>query len=341
MDRIRALRQDRGWSQTELAARAGVTRQLIGAVEAGRHTPNVRAALGLARALGMTVEELFAPGGDEPVPAFGGAVPDGSPVLVARVGDRLVEVPVTHGTTGSEAWAVADGVAGPDGPDLFPGGSPDGLVIAGCDPLLGLLAELVGRDASERIVSAHASTGRAIAALAAGRIHGAVVHAPPDQLPAPPTGARRWHLARWQVGLAGRGPGPLPSLEELGERRARVVQRDEGAGTQRALERALTAIGIDRLPGPVADGHLDVARRVALGGHRAGVTMEAAARSFGLSFRPLEVHDVELWLDDRWADLPAARALVDQLGQPALVRRVASIGGYDLAGSGSERIGRS
>ena len=49
-DRISALRQERGWSQTELAKRAGVTRQLVGALESGRNVPNVTAAIGLAKA---------------------------------------------------------------------------------------------------------------------------------------------------------------------------------------------------------------------------------------------------------------------------------------------------
>ncbi|HEX6420566.1 MAG TPA: helix-turn-helix domain-containing protein, partial [Acidimicrobiales bacterium] len=58
-DRIRALRAARGLSQRDLSERAGVSRQLVGAVEAGRHVPNVRAALALARALEVPVERLF------------------------------------------------------------------------------------------------------------------------------------------------------------------------------------------------------------------------------------------------------------------------------------------
>jgi molybdate-binding protein len=65
--------------------------------------------------------------------------------------------------------------------------------------------------------------------------------------------------------------------------------------------------------------------------------MEAAARSFGLGFRPLEDHAVELWLDARWVALPAAAALVEVLASAAFRSRIELIGGYDLAGCGSER----
>jgi DNA-binding XRE family transcriptional regulator len=57
---VRERRLACGMTQAELAARAGVSRQLVAAVEAGRHAPAVDAALGIARALGTTVEELFA-----------------------------------------------------------------------------------------------------------------------------------------------------------------------------------------------------------------------------------------------------------------------------------------
>ena len=57
--RLRLARQARGFSQQQLAAMAGVSRQAVSAVESGQSDPSLRAALGLARALGVTVEELF------------------------------------------------------------------------------------------------------------------------------------------------------------------------------------------------------------------------------------------------------------------------------------------
>ena len=49
-------------SQAELADRAGVSRQTIGAIEGGDYSPSVWLALRIADELGTTVEELFIPG---------------------------------------------------------------------------------------------------------------------------------------------------------------------------------------------------------------------------------------------------------------------------------------
>lgn len=336
--RIRAAREAQGWSQAELAEAAGVSRQLVGAVEAGRHVPNVAAAIALARALGHPVEELFAPDpAGEPVPACGDGPPaDGTPVLLARVGEQLVTIPADHGAENPERWALADATVTGGRVRPLTGGSAAGLVLAGCDPALGLLAALVERRARRRVPVAHASTGRAVDALGAGRVHGVVVHAPADAMPAPPVPVRRWRLGGWRVGLASTRASGVPTVEEIATRRLRVVQRDAGAGTQQAFARALARAGAPpTVPGPLASGHLDVARRVATGAP-AGLTMEAAARSFGLRFLPLEEHAVELWIDERWVSTPAAAAVVDALAGPALRERLALIGGYDLAGLGTQ-----
>jgi transcriptional regulator with XRE-family HTH domain len=331
-DRIRALREQRGWTQSDLASRAGVTRQLVGAVEADRHSPNVGAALALAQALGVSVEALFSPHQDVVTSVSGDQLPAGTPVITVRVGDSLVAIPIDHGVTRSELWAVADAVSGDESLRWLPGASPGAFVIAGCDPMLGLLSGLVERTGGHRVITVHASTASAIDALAEGRVHGVLVHAPVHGLPAPPVDVQRWHVARWQVGLASPGRATRPDIAELAHRRMRVVQRDAGASSQRAFERALHALGVDSAqPGPVGDGHLDVARRVAQGGGKAGVTMESAARAFGLGFTPLEEHAVELWLDVRWATMPVALALLDVLTSSSLAQRVALLGGYDLS----------
>ena len=341
--RVQERRESLGLTQTELAARAGVTRQLIGAVEAGRHLPNVGAALALAGALGATVEALFGAPDVDVVPVAGDDLPpSGAPVNVARVGDRLIVVPTEHQAVNVEQWAIVDGSMDGERLALLPDAELGGLVVAGCDPALGILAGLVRRMSAHRVITVHASTGRSVEALAGGRVHAIAVHAPAGRLPDPPVTVRRWQLARWQVGLASARPSGVPTVEEIAERPLRVVQREPGAGTQLAFARALHRVGgPDRVPGPLGDGHLDVARRVSdrsASGAAAGLTMEAAARSFGLGFSPLEEHVVELWLDAQWSALPAAVALIEALGADALRDRLGLIGGYDLSGLGTERV---
>jgi putative transcriptional regulator len=58
-NRLRMARADRGWTQADLAARVGVTRKTINTVENGVFVPSTVLALKLARALAMTVEEVF------------------------------------------------------------------------------------------------------------------------------------------------------------------------------------------------------------------------------------------------------------------------------------------
>ena len=59
-NRLRRLRFDHGeMTQRELAARVGVTRQTIIAIEAGKYAPSLLLAFRLARAFGVGVEDVF------------------------------------------------------------------------------------------------------------------------------------------------------------------------------------------------------------------------------------------------------------------------------------------
>ena len=46
-------------SQTELAGRAGVTRQTIGLIEAGEFNPSIKLCVAICKALGVTLNDLF------------------------------------------------------------------------------------------------------------------------------------------------------------------------------------------------------------------------------------------------------------------------------------------
>lgn len=56
--RLRELREARGLSQSQLAQLVGVDQSDLSHIEAGRHDPRLDTALKLARALGVSVEEL-------------------------------------------------------------------------------------------------------------------------------------------------------------------------------------------------------------------------------------------------------------------------------------------
>ena len=332
-----ALRERRlqcGLTQSELAARAAVSRQLIAAVEAGRNAPAVDAALRLAHALATTVEELFAAPAPRVVAALGGRLSDRAPLRLGRVGDQLVAAGLAdHGIAGA-SWASPDAVSKHGRLRLFPGANPAGTVIAGCDPAFGLAERMLDGLGPRSLLAISAPTDSALRALERGRIHAAVVHGLTHALPVAAVAVKRWHIARWRVGLAVGQAVPGQSLEAVLGSDTPIARREPAAASQQAFERARLATGTLTPPtGPIATGHLEAARLAAtLGG--AGVTNEPAACAFGLRFIALEDHVVELWAAERWHDHPGIGALADLLNTTAFTERLKHYGGYDLTKCG-------
>ena len=58
-NRMRVLRAERDWTQAQLAAMIGVSRQAIVAVENGKYEPALPLAFRIARAFGKNVEDVF------------------------------------------------------------------------------------------------------------------------------------------------------------------------------------------------------------------------------------------------------------------------------------------
>jgi putative transcriptional regulator len=58
-NRLRELRGERGWTQQDLADRAGVSRQTIHSIESGKYDPSLPLAFALARLFGAKIEDVF------------------------------------------------------------------------------------------------------------------------------------------------------------------------------------------------------------------------------------------------------------------------------------------
>lgn len=58
-NRLKEIRDRKGWSQGELARRLGVSRQTINAVETDKDDPSLPLALRMAKLFGVAVPELF------------------------------------------------------------------------------------------------------------------------------------------------------------------------------------------------------------------------------------------------------------------------------------------
>ena len=62
-NRLRELRDVKGWSQGELAERLDVSRQTVNALETGKYDPSLPLAFRIARLFGLRIEHVFLPDG--------------------------------------------------------------------------------------------------------------------------------------------------------------------------------------------------------------------------------------------------------------------------------------
>ena len=362
--RLRLARQARGLSQQQLAGVAGVTRQAVSAVESGHSDPSLRVALGLARALGMTVEELFGPGepGD-PVLArpIAPVSAPGSRVALATVGDTFVALPLdadlaarlgfgaAGGLTvrgGSQGAQGAQGVHGASGGQVAvrPIGPPrPTVVVAGCDPALPLLeTPLALLDPPLAFAWWPCGSAEALRLAAAGLVHAAGVHrvgpGEDDDASGVAGGAEVVGFASWREGLVVRPGAGVRGLDDVARQGLRLVNREPGAQARVLLDRERLRLGLEpaQLPGydSLAAGHLQVAAAIVGGLADAGVSSEPAALAYGLDFIPLAEERFDLLLPAKYAASREVQGLLKVLTSPWLLAQLASLPGYDAARCG-------
>jgi putative transcriptional regulator len=59
-NRLKVLRAERGWSQSDLAARLDVSRQSVNAIETGKYDPSLPLAFRIATLFALPIEAIFA-----------------------------------------------------------------------------------------------------------------------------------------------------------------------------------------------------------------------------------------------------------------------------------------
>ena len=62
INRLKELRATRGWSQGDLAAAIGVSRQTVNAIETSRYDPSLPLAFSIAKLFGCAIEDVFSEG---------------------------------------------------------------------------------------------------------------------------------------------------------------------------------------------------------------------------------------------------------------------------------------
>lgn len=335
-------------SQQALAEAAALSRQSVGAIEAGRSTPAVDVALRLARALDCRVEELFG-AGDVDRLAVEAAAPLTGRVALAHVGGRWVAHPLDDLRLSADALAVP-ARRGRLEVELVRSAAEAraNLVIMGCAAALGLLADrLNARPGAGRFVWLPRASTPALVALAAGHAHLAGVHLVDDATGEANVPDVRRHtgavalvtLARWEAGLvaAAGNPKKIRGAADLGRRGLRLVTREPGSGARRLLDRELgragTGVAARQLQ---ARGHLEVASAVAIGAADVGVATRDAALAHGLHFVPLAEERYDLVIPRALADDPRIVRMLDAMTAAAFRRELAALG-YDTRPCG-ERV---
>ncbi|MDI3298016.1 MAG: substrate-binding domain-containing protein [Bacillota bacterium] len=340
-NRLRQQRLAAGLSQQELARRAGLSRQTVSGLEAGRYAPGVEAALRLARALACRVEDLFSlEEAAEPLEAEMPGGRRGERVVLGRLGGRWIARRLEG--LGDRRWSsvAAHGVV-----EERSGrrvrvrrlAAGEALFLAGCDPALGLLASHVARGAAGlEAFWWEAGNGAALRELRAGRVHAALVHRGSRAeagAPEPPPGAAGFLLARWPMGWFVRRGNPSGFRGAGDLVRLRLVNRERGSGARALLDRLLAEAGVApaqvRGYGDEVAGHWEAAARVAAGLADVALGAAAAAEAWGLDFLPVEEQRSELWLPREALEEPWAEPLLETLASGPFLRELAFFGPYD------------
>ncbi len=347
-NRVREQREARGLSQIALADRAGLTRQSVGAIEAGRATPAVDVALRLARALDCSVEFLFASADGAMVGTEAGDGTRAGRVAMAHIAGRWV----SYSLHGVGTRVSADGVAerGQKGRlDVEPlrplAEARENIVIMGCALGLGLVADrLNSRPGPGRFLWLPRSSTAALEALAKSHVHVAGVHLVNRRTGDANVEAVRRHssgtavvlitLARWEAGLvtAPGNPKGVKRPGDLARRGLRLVTREEGSGARRLLDQHLQEAGVTREGRSTciqATGHLEVAQIVAIGAGDVGVATRDAAIACGLEFIPLAEERFDLVVPHASMEDARISRLFDVMSSGAARRELASLG-YDV-----------
>jgi molybdate-binding protein/DNA-binding XRE family transcriptional regulator len=340
-NRVKTFRLAQGWSQAELAERAGISRTAVSAIEGQRLVPSVAAALSLARVFQTTVEALFGPDEvvDEPVSWAWEPKRSGQPYWLAEVRGRQWRYP-------AESAPMLTPL--PDA--LVPEGAPSDhavaairqtLVVACCDPAAGLLASQFAEATGQRMLVLHRSSREGLELLRQGKVHIAGLHLSTEDETAANAEAVRQVLgddcqllrvAQWQEGITTAASSRVKSVRGAVTSSLRWVGRERGSGARQCLDRLL---GNRSQPRRLARHHRGVAEAVRSGWADAGVCVELTSAEAGLLFLPVQKEAYDLCVPASFVDDPRCQALIKVIRSANYRQLLASLPGYDTTETGS------
>jgi molybdate-binding protein/DNA-binding XRE family transcriptional regulator len=333
---LRRARQRAGWSQDELADKAGISRAAVSAIEINRLVPSVAAALSLAKALRCRVEDLFGRENDQEESETWAWAPPGDPCGCwrAEVDSRIIRYPTEVTVAG---MLPHDGVV--DRGKLYGTSDIDPtrtLVLASCDPVAGLIAAEYERATGIRLLPLHRSSRDALHLLRQGLVHVAGIHlataksdsgnarAAKDVLG---DGFSLLRFATWHEGVAVRHSKSRPSVNALLRANLRWVGREAGAGARQCQDELIG----HRRPRLHARDHRGVAEAVRCGWADIGVCLRVVSEQAGLRFVHVRNEAYDLCFPAALQSDIRLQKLIDVLRSTALRRLLEPLPGYDVS----------
>ena len=368
---LKSVRTQKGFSQSELATRAGLTRQAVSSIESNVYLPTTGVALRLASVLACRVEDLFSLAGNDDVieGKLVGVLPSYDPdhslvrVKVATVGTRTVVRPVTglgevlsysvpadgyvveaHGQTSGATVRVKL--------SRDPRAIEQEISVAGCDPAIFLAGEHMRRRKDQTsVVGWTMGSMAALHALQRGEVHVAGLH-----LFDPTTGESNLPFLRralkgsnyevvtfatWEEGLLVRAGNPksIRAVSDVADPSVTLVNREEGAGARLLLDQRLRAAGVNQDQvkgyGTIVASHFEIARAIASRQADVGVGIRSAAQLFKLDFVPLQTARYDLVVPKAYLKShPTLAHLFETLVSRPFRNEIEALGGYDTSETG-------
>lgn len=330
---VRKFREEREWSQQELADRAGLSRTGISAIESDRLIPSTAAALALAAAFACRVEDLFTLQGQD---AAQWAWPPPQEICRywrAMIGARQLLYPVETSPLGT---LPHDGVWRDGQCHDHPFADPvRTLVVACCDPAVGLLAGEYARQTPFRMLVLPRSSRMALQLLAAGLIHAAGIHLADATTPEENRKAAGKILgedfclirvADWEEGLA-LAPGlGGHTIESVMQSNLCWIGREQGSGARQVLDELSHGLLV---PQYLARDHRGVAQAISSGFAQAGVSVRLVCEEEGIDFLSVRKEPYDLCFHKATRNDPRVQAMVEVIQSPAYQKQLADLPGYD------------
>ncbi|WP_375513938.1 substrate-binding domain-containing protein [uncultured Nostoc sp.] len=225
------------------------------------------------------------------------------------------------------------------------------VVIAGCTPVLSLLARATERWHPQlRVHYRFAHSGSALRSLCRGEVHIAGMH-----LYDADTGEHNIPFVRealtgkstilitlgvWEEGLLVPPGNPMgvKTVSDLVEFGATIVTHEVGSGSRMLLERKLQEEGVPlhKVKGSdhIVHSHQDVALSVVSGMADAGISTASIAAAFGLGFIPLHRARYDLVIIKEYLEEEPVKQFLSILGHRLVQSQLEILGGYDISNIG-------